>query len=296
MKNISDLMKPVFETLAEEEINGLSALEIHNAFIEASIAKEKIKKKQKVIENKMIVSYLLPSCSDKVLAVPNAVLRGSLFGVVGKGRRKHEDNVLKTTINGISVRYTGKQLDQADLDVWAECFRLNQGLRLGEEMFFSSKAFLLGIGRNNGKTDRDWLYSCFRRLMGAVVEIGDGNCFYTGQLLQHWCRDEKTGKNSLVLNQKLLPFFQTHFWTGLMLEQRLLLKNKSLAKWLHGFYSTHQKPFEYKVEKLMALCGSDVLVVKTFKQKLKKALIELSSVTGWECLIDTNHLVHVKKK
>jgi len=45
----------------------------------------------------------------------------------------------------------------------------------------------------------------------------------------------------------------------------------------------------------MNLCGSGVRVLKKFRQMLKKSLIDLSNATGWECSIDKNDLVKVKK-
>jgi len=295
VKNISDLMQPALEALAKKQDEGLNILEAHKAFINASLEKEKREKKSKDIENKTPIFSLLPACSDNIRAVPNAFLRGALFGVVEKGSRKYEKNVLKATVNSLSVKFTGEQLDQADLDVWIECLRLNQRIPLGETIYFSSNLFLKEIKRSTGKTNREWLHSCFRRLMSAVVEIGDGCCFYTGQLLQHWERNEKTGQNSIILNQKLLPFFQSQFWTGLSVEHRGKLKGKSLTLWLHSFYSTHSKPYDYKVEKLMFLCGSEVALMWKFRQMLKKSLTDLSKVTGWKCLIDEHDLVQVKK-
>lgn len=237
----------------------------------------------------------LPVCGDEVRAVPNIALRGALFGVVGKGARKYENKALKATINGIVVYYTGQQLDQADLDVWAECLRLNDGVSLGVKIEFSSNSFLARVGRSQGKANREWLHDSLRRLMASVVELGDGECFYAGQLLQHWYRDDKTGKNTLLLNAELLPFFQSQKWTGLAIEQRHVLIGKPLAQWLHAFYSTHQQPFPYKVETLKGLCGSDVKHLYQFKYKLKKSLADLSTATGWVCSIDERDLVHVVK-
>lgn len=300
-KNISDLVKPALEIIAAKQADGLSALQAHKALIEASLAKEKRRNplkdeiKDEIIESKTLIPSFLPLCSDGVRAVPNAVLRGALFGVVEKGRRKYEKNVCKATVSGLTIKFTGEQLDQADLDVWAECLCLNQGSLLGKEIYFSSNSFLAAIGRTVGKSNRDWLHSCFRRLMTSLVELSYEQYCYSGQLLHHWYRDEKTGRNCLVLNQKLLPFFQKRFWTGLSIEQRCLLKGKPLAQWLHSFYSTHSQPFPYKVETLMSLCGSGVAVLKKFRQMLKKSLVDLSNATGWKCSIQDNDLVEVKK-
>ena len=70
----------------------------------------------------------------------------------------------------------------------------------------------------------------------------------------------------------------------------------TLAKWLHGFYSTHAKPYPYKVETLHNLCGSADKSLRSFRQKLKKALDELVSVgaiEGWD--IDGDDLVSVQR-
>ncbi len=132
-------------------------------------------------------------------------------------------------------------------------------------------------------------------MMASLVEIGYGEFFYAGQLLHHWYRDDKTGKNSLQLNEELLLLFQAQLWTGLSIEQRSKLNGKPLAQWLHGFYSTHERPIGYKVETLLRLCGSEVSALKTFRQKLKKSLIDLSVATGWQCSISENDLVSIKK-
>ncbi|WP_342221755.1 plasmid replication initiator TrfA [Candidatus Fukatsuia endosymbiont of Tuberolachnus salignus] len=288
----------VLKTLEAKKADGLSALEAHKALIEASVAKEKKKNipKGEIAESKTAISYLLPACANNVRTLPNAILRGSLFGIVAKGKRRYEKNILKATVRGLTVKFTGEQLDQADLDVWAECIHRCRGYELGEQIRFSSYAFLKSIGRNTGNTQHEWLKSSLFRLSACVLELGDGRFFYVGHILHEWYRDEATGEHLIVINPKIAVFFSVDMWTGILAEQRALLKNKPLAKWLHAFYSTHDQPFEYKVETLMHLCGSEVVAEKTFKQKLKKSLVYLSDATGWECLINDNNLVYVKKK
>lgn len=100
----------------------------------------------------------------------------------------------------------------------------------------------------------------------------------------------------IALNPNIAAFFSSEVWTGLSLFERNKLKGKSLAQWLHGFYSSHARPFLYKIDTIKELCGSDVQLSKKFKQMLKKSLSDLSSATGWKCCIDDNDLVNVKKK
>lgn len=294
-KNIPDLMKSVLETLAVKQANGLSALEAHKALIEESIAKEN-KQKNVIIEDETPTSYLLPFCDHHFRPIPNAILRSALFGVVAKGKRKYEENVLKASVNGLTIKYTGQQLDQLDLDVWVECVHRHKGLNLGEPITFSTYNFLKSIGRKTGKSEYEWLRKTLMRLHVCAIEIGDGRFFYVGHLLHEWRRDEETGENIIVLNSKLADFFSVAMWTGISIKERMLFKNKPLTQWLHSFYSTHRKPFGYKVENLRNLCGSNILELKKFKYNLKKSLIDLSNATGWECSIDKNNLVHVKRK
>lgn len=237
----------------------------------------------------------IPVLSEQKRAVPNAILRSSLFGVVGKGHREYKENELKATVQGLTVKFTGKQLDQADLDVYLECIRRCSNYALGDLVRFSIYDFLKSIGRNTGRSDYEWVEKSFLRLSANAVEIGDGRFFYRGSLLNEEFRDEKTGDFVIGLNPKIAAFFSSEVWTGLSLFERNKLKGKSLAQWLHGFYSSHARPFQYKVDTIKELCGSDVELSKKFKQMLKKSLSDLSAATGWQCWIDENNLVNVKK-
>ena len=72
----------------------------------------------------------LPLWPEATRGAPNAVLRGALFAAVHKDRR-YMDRELLAAQDGITVRFTGKQLDQADLDVWEQALHLarTQALR-----------------------------------------------------------------------------------------------------------------------------------------------------------------------
>lgn len=238
---------------------------------------------------------VLPGVSPVKRVVPNVMLRGSLFGVVGKGNRKYEEDVLKATIGEISVRFTGRQLDQGDLDVYLECIRRCSHAPLGEQVRFYAYDFLKSIGRKTGKFEYDWLKACLKRLFNSGIEISDGCLFYDGHLINEKYRDEETKEFVISLNPKIADFFSTEQWTGLSLEERYALKGKPLAQWLHGFYSTHAKPHPYKVETIKTLCGSQRGELYKFRFDLKKSLTYVSAATGWQCWVE-NDLVYILKK
>lgn len=240
------------------------------------------------------LELMLPSCPNEKKPVPNAILRSSLFGVFEKGERAYEQRVLKAAVNGITVKFTGQQLDQSDLDVWLGCLQLLRKVPVGTQVYFSMKGFLKSLGKNTGKSDKEWLRDSLTRLSACLIEIGDGINFYSGHLINDFYRNEVEFEYTLTLNPKMLSFFSNESWTGLDFDKRRELKGKSIAKWLHGFYSTHAKPLPYKVETLKTLCGSKA-ELKGFRQTLKRSLSDVSSVTGWTYWIDESDLVNVKK-
>lgn len=237
----------------------------------------------------------LPTCKNTHVPTPNVILRSALFGVVKKGTRQYEKGILKATFNGYAVKYTGEQLDQSDLDVWLECLQRCQTTPLGHTVRFAIHDFLRSIGRNTGKTDHEWLKGVFVRFRACAVEISDDRYEYIGGLVNDIYRDKETGEYCIELHPKISACFSGTSWTGISKNIRLQLKGKPLTLWLHGFYSSHNKPLPMKVSTLKELCGSDRGELRKFRYDLKKSLAELASVTGWQCSIDEHDLVVVKK-
>lgn len=240
----------------------------------------------------------LPIWNEQLRGVPNSVLRCALFGAIKRGRRAYQTRVKKASIGGLLVIHTGPTLDQADLDVWMHFVHLARTSGLGTRIQYTVKGFLKAIGRATGKSQREWLLDSIARLGTSAVEIQDGKKGYQGPLLVHVYKNDvgtDSEKHVVELNPALAALFDADGWTGLEIEQRLHLKKESLAQWLHGFYSSHARPFAFKVETLHQLCGSESKQMFSFRQELRRALERLASVTGWACDIDGDDLVHVGK-
>ena len=239
----------------------------------------------------------LPLWPEAKRGAPNAVLRGALFAAVHKDRR-YMDRELLASQRGITIRFTGKQLDQADLDVWEQTLHLARTQALGTRCRFTEKGFLKALGRQSGKSGRDWLRSAFARLGASLVEISDGRRTYGGSLLEFY-RDEDTGRTVLEINPKLAPFFGPTRWTQIDWEQRQRLRGKPLALWLHGFYASHALPHALTVEYLHQLSGSQTKQLKHFKQNLTQALRALEAagaVRGFTIQDDRVHVQTVPSK
>ena len=236
----------------------------------------------------------LPLWPEAKRGAPNAVLRGALFAAIqGKGRIAMHRQELIATQDGVTIRYTGDQLDQADLDVWETVLHIARLQGLGTELHFTAHAFLKALGRQTGKSGHDWLSSAFARLGATWVEISDGRRTYLGSLIEGGARDEDTGRYVLEINHKLARFFGPTLWTQIDWEQRQALRRKPLALWLHGFYATHAKPLALTVEYLHKLSGSQTKQLRKFKQNLTQALRDLEATGAIKAFEIRDDLVHV---
>ncbi|QJC30638.1 plasmid replication initiator TrfA [Enterobacteriaceae endosymbiont of Neohaemonia nigricornis] len=239
---------------------------------------------------------VIPFLSHSKRVIPNIMLRSSLFSVIKKGQRKYEKNILKFSLQGIYIRFTGEQLDQSDLDVWLECLH-RYTVPIGDKVEFSTYSFLRSIDRSTGTKDYKWLKSCLLRLSICVIEISYQNSFYIGHLLHEWYRNiNNNKKHVIVLNKKIVTFFTDEMWTAISLKERKQLKGKYLSQWIHCFYCSHKIPLCYKVSTLNKLCGSTTKLLWKFRQNLKKSLLDVNKATGWKCWIDKNDFVHIIKK
>lgn len=232
---------------------------------------------------------------NHIRGVPNAVLRSALFGAIKRGKRAFQEGVKKASVDGVVVIHTGPQLDQADLDVWEHCLHLARIEGTGKKIYFKIGSFLKAIGRSTGGKDIAWLTGSLRRLSASVVEITDGKKTYWGSMLFRGVRDEETGQHVIEMNPDIVKIYGTDGWTGIEYETRRALKNQPLAQWLHGFYSSHARPFPIKVETIRRLCGSETNLLWHFRSDLRDALAKLAEATGWTCDIDGDDLVHVTK-
>ena len=236
----------------------------------------------------------LPLWPEPKRGAPNAVLRGALFAAVHKDRQYMRRKELIAAQDGITIRYTGEQLDQADLDVWEQVLHLARMQALGTECYFTAHGFLKALGRSTGKMNHEWLQTALERLTGAVMRISDGRRTYFGSLIEGGVRDDDTGRYVVQINPKLAKFYGRTQWTQIDWEQRQRLRSKPLALWLHGFYASHAAPYPLRVEYLHKLSGSQTKQVWKFKQNLIQALRALEAVGAIKSFEIRDELVHVR--
>ena len=236
----------------------------------------------------------LPLWPEPKRGAPNAVLRGALFAAIHKDRQYMHRQELIAAQGGVTIRYTGEQLDQADLDVWEQTLHLARTQALGTECYFTARGFLKALGRSTGKRDHEWLKSVFSRLSATDVQISHKGRTYFGSLIEGGVRDEATSRYVVEINPKLAKFYGRSQWTQIDWEQRQRLRAKPLALWLHGFYASHAAPYPLTVEYLHKLSGSRTKQLKHFKQNLSRALRDLEAVGAIRSFEIRDDLVHVR--
>jgi len=265
--------------------------DVHPAVARLAALAETAKQQQRLAPAQVLQLPLWPAATR---GAPNAVLRGALFAAIqGKGRR-YMDRELLASQDGITVRFTGKQLNQADLDVWEQVLHLARTQALGTKCSFTAHSFLTALDRHTGTTAHDWLGAAFARLGASWVEISDGRRTYLGSLIEGGARDEATGQYVLEINPKLAQFFGPTRWTQLDWAQRQQLRRKPLAQWLHGFYASHAAPHALSVAYLHKLSGSQTKQLWKFKQNLRQALQALEAVGAIRGFAIQADLVHVQ--
>lgn len=259
---------------------------------EAKAAKKPAKKALARKDDRQMRLELWPEATR---GVPNAILRGSLFGISTE-RRIYKKRTLVAAVEGYEIRFKGETFNQTDLDVLEAMLHLAMPHPLGKKVEFSVHSFLQELGRGVGKEQHEQFKEQISRLIGGVVEITDlkAEMTFMGTLVQKAYRDEKSGRYVVIFDKDMLALYESGY-TLIDWQQRMALGKNNLAKWLHGFYSSHAAPFAYRVETLLKLCGS-AAEPKKFKQLLKKSLdvlVAAGAIQSWT--IDDGDLVHIKR-
>ena len=239
----------------------------------------------------------LPIWPDGVRGGPNPLLRSALFAGVPSRYRKvfearssasHEpEGITIASQDGISLRYTGTQLNQYDADVFFEIIHRLRRNPLGQAAYFNGCDFLRAIGRHTSKPDYEDLDTSLRRLKRGVLDVRwttrDRHLIYTGSLIDSLVRDTATREYCVSLSPNTKTLFESSSFTYLEWSERKRLIRSPLAQWLHSYYSTHAKPFSVTIAFLQTTSGQDSARTRDFLRSLRNALEMLQEQVGWTC-------------
>lgn len=215
----------------------------------------------------------MPLWPESARAIPNSFLRSALFSVGAKNEeRQYINGEDFTALDGIKIRYKGERLDQDDLDVWQHVVQIVRQQKLGSKCRFRFSNLLKVAGLTDTGKNRIALQTRIERLVANAMTVKQGHYTYIGSLIRFAAHDESTKEWVIELDEKLLPLFASDQFTQVQWAVRKALGQRQLAKWLHGFYSSHKKPYPLKIDTLYKLCGSRTGNKARFAQMLREAL------------------------
>ncbi len=234
----------------------------------------------------------LPLWQDKKRGTPNSFLRSALFSAIQSKDREFVQGAILASQDGITVKFTGQQLNQEDLTLWETLVHLAKRHPLGNECSFTAHGILKAMELHTGGAAHQRLHEGIIRLIACAVEITHEGKKYAGPLVIESTsnKDEINSNYTLSLNQNLIRLYGETQWTAIDWQQRLELRKKPLAQALHAFYSSHRQPFPVKLATLQRLTGSRIVQAAGFKRLCRTALdelVKLGFLTGYHIDRDT---------
>jgi hypothetical protein len=220
----------------------------------------------------------LPLWPEPKRGTPNSFIRSALFAAIQSKDRVFMKESTLASQKGITVKFTGEQLNQEDLSVWETLAHLSRQHPLGHTCEFTAHGLLKSIGQHTGLSQYKQLHSTIIRLTACAVEITHDGKTYFGPLVKSGLKDDLTSHYRIELNRELIRLFGENQWTALDWQQRQRLRGKHLAQALHAFYSSHRQPFPIKLDTLRSYVGSRNFQKAGFKVKLRAALDELVKI------------------
>lgn len=262
---------------------------------DAAIDKALSSLKKRVAEREQTAVVQLPLWPEPKRGAPNSFIRSALFAAIQSKDRQFLKETVLASQDGIEVRYTGEQLNQADLDVWETIVHLAREQPLGTVASFTAHGLLKAMGMPTGNSQHKQLHSTLLRLTACAVEVKHEGKTYFGPLIKSGAKDEVTRHYGIELNKGIIKLFGENQWTALDWKQRQELRGQPLSQALHAFYSSHREPFAVKLKTLQAYTGSRNKQAAGFKRQVRAALTQLVDVGFLASFEIKGELVNVRR-
>ncbi len=233
--------------------------------------------------------YKSPYWDERYRAIPNHLTRSCLFAPTARGKRKMHDNTILASRSDVKITFSGKQLDEADRDVFLQALHEGQQGGFGVYVPINCAKFLKNIGRNTGKSDYLWLFESFKRLTFGLLEIETkkykiGNIEKTRKtgksdllhLIAGFEYDPEEGTYRLLLDPRILIMFRGHEFALVDWEKRMQIEKKvDMVKWLQCLIASNEKGLQkYNLEDLMQWMDYNAPIRK-FREALLESIKEL---------------------
>lgn len=236
----------------------------------------RIERMKKTARQREIAEIIqLPLWPETKRGTPNSFLRSALFSAIQSKDRVFLKGAALFSQQGITIKYTGEQLNQEDLTLWETLVHLAKEHPLGHVCSFTAHSLLKAMGLGTGGREHERLHKGITRLIACAVEITHEGRTYTGSMIEGCSKEELTSHYAVRLNRDMIRLYGETQWTAIDWKQRLKLRRKPLAQALHAYYSSHRIPYPVKLATLQRLTGSRNEQLASFKRHCRTALDEL---------------------
>ena len=228
----------------------------------------------------------LPGMDEFMRAMPNHIARSSLFAPVARGRRRLHDGTLLQSRGDAEIRFSGKQLDEAQADVWMQAMKVAQCQPLGEAVTINRAEFLREIGREKSGQAYKWLHRTMQDLAFAmlVIEVtkADGKPKLSiGRtralhLIAGFDYDEDSEEYTLTIDPRWHAMYGNREFALIDWEKRREFgRNQDMAKTLQRLVATSSNPVQrYALDWLKAKMEYGGRM-RDFRDALTRACTEL---------------------
>ena len=197
----------------------------------------------------------------------------------------------------------GSHLTQSEETIWLMLVR--RAMRLGDgapphggnkvKIEFQTADFLRELGQANDSQHRNALRTSIEYLGRARFILDLPTMRYEGNMLDVASGGAKGDSKFCVWLDIAISGVFAAGWSYLNLDHRQALSQNPLSQWLLSHYSTHASPFPIGHEKLKLLANRSAMREDKWLVVLRSALAELQVVTKWQCTLDANLNVLVRK-
>lgn len=197
----------------------------------------------------------------------------------------HDGTILQTREDA-EIRFSGKQLDETQADVWMQCMKEAQRKPLGEPVTINRAEFLRSIGRAESGQNYKWLHRTMGELAFAmlVIEVTrkDGKPkLAIGRtralhLIAGFDYDDKTETYTLTIDPRWHAMYGNREFALIDWEKRLEFgRGQDMAKTLQRLLATSSNPVQrYALDWLKAKMEY-ASPMRKFRESLTAACKEL---------------------
>lgn len=253
-------------------------------WVKQKAAEASVRLEQKAAETPR--QLFLPGMDEFMRAMPNHIARSSLFAPVARGRRKMHDGTILQSRGDAEIRFSGKQLDEAQADVWMQAMKEAQRQPLGTPVVINRAEFLRAIGREKSGQAYKWLHRTMQDLALAmlVIEVkkADGKPKLSiGKtralhLIAGFDYDEASEEYTLTIDPRWHAMYGNREFALIDWEKRREFgRNQDMAKTLQRLVATSSNPVQrYALDWLKAKMEYGGRM-RDFRDALARACAEL---------------------